>query len=420
MSELLDAVIVGAGQAGLGTSYFLQRDGRKHIVFERGRIGETWLSQRWDSFQLNTLNLMNVLPGLPYSGNEPEGFWRQNELVAYFQEYVEHFQLPVRTGVNVLSVEQAQDNSHFIVRARVEGGSDETVLSRSVIVACGMQSVPKIPAFQTKIPDGITQLHTAGYRNPKTLPAGAVVVVGSAQSGCQIAEDLLSAGRKVYLCSGKAGRVPRRYRGRDILEWWIDMKFWETTYASLEDKSASRLPLPQVSGVGRYGHTISLQELARKGAVILGRLRGVEEGTLILGEDTAANVHYADQASQRFKEAVDGYIEKSGIEPPPLEADPADLPDPEAACVSTVKQLNLQEAKVGTIIWATGFTGDFGWIHLPVFDPNGTPIYQHGISPITGLYFIGFPWLNKRKSGIIYGIAEDAQYIADVLTKQLV
>jgi putative flavoprotein involved in K+ transport len=419
MSELLDAVIVGAGQAGLGTSYFLQSDGLKHVVFERGRIGETWLSQRWDSFQLNTLNFINVLPGFPYQGKEPDGFWRQDELVAYFQEYVEHFQLPVHTGVNVLSVEKAHDNSHFIVKTRVDGGSDETVLCRSVIVASGIQLVPKIPAFQTKIPDGITQLHTAGYRNPKALSAGAVVVVGSAQSGCQIAEDLLSANRKVYLCTGKAGRVPRRYRGRDILEWWIDMKFWEATYASLEDKSASRLPLPQVSGVGRHGHTISLQDLAHQGAVILGRLHGVEEGTLILGEDAAANVRHADQASQRFKEAVDGYIEKMGIELPPLEDDPADLPDPEAACVSTMKRLNLQEANVGTIIWATGFTGDFRWIHLPVFNPDGTPIHQRGVSPETGLYFIGFPWLNKRKSGIIYGIAEDAQYIANVLAKQL-
>lgn len=420
MSELLDAVVVGAGQAGLGTSYFLQCDGRKHVVFERGRIGETWLSQRWDSFQLNTLNLMNVLPGLPYRGKEPDGFWRKDELVAYYQEYVEHFHLPVQTGVNVLSVEQAQENSHFIVRARVDSGSDETVLCRSVIVASGMQLVPKIPAFQAKIPDGITQLHTASYRNPDALPAGAVVVVGSAQSGCQIAEELLSADRKVYLCTGKAGRVPRRYRGRDILEWWIDMKFWETSYASLEDKSASLLPLPQVSGVGRYGHTISLQELARQGAVILGRLHGVEEGTLILGDDAAANVQHADQVSQRFKDAVDDYIEKTGIEPPPLEADPADLPDLEAACVSTMKQINLQEANVGAIIWSTGFTGDFHWLHLPVFDHNGAPIHQRGVSPVTGLYFIGFPWLNKRKSGIIYGIAEDAQYLANVLTKQLI
>jgi putative flavoprotein involved in K+ transport len=263
-------------------------------------------------------------------------------------------------------------------------------------------------------------LHTAGYRDPEALPAGAVVVFGSAHSACQIAEELLSASGNVYLCTGKAGRVPRRCRGRDIFEWWIDMEFWETSYASLDDKSASRLPLPQVSGVGRYGYTISLQELARQGAVILGRLQGIEEGTLILGEDAAANVQLTNQASQRFKEAVDGYNEKTGIELLPQEADPADLQDLEPACVSTMKRLNLQDANVGAIIWATGFTGDFGWIHLPVFGHDGTPIHERDVSPVTSLYFIGFPWLNKRKSGIIYGIAEDAQYIASALTQKLI
>ena len=296
MGEVMDAVVVGAGQAGLGASYFLQEDGRKHLVFERGRIGETWLSQRWDSFQLNTLNFMNVLPGLPYRGAEPDGFWRQAELVAYFQEYVEHFSLPVRTGVRVISIEQAGDNHLFILKTRVEGRADETLLSRSVIVASGMQGFPKIPALQDKVPGDITQYHTAGYRSPGALPPGAVVVVGSAQSGCQIVEDLLAAGRKVYLCTGKAGRVPRRYRGRDIFAWWLDMKFWEDTYAGLEDKSASRNPLPQVSGVGRYGHSLSLQGLARQGAVILGRLRDIEEDTLVLGDDAAAHVRHGGRS----------------------------------------------------------------------------------------------------------------------------
>ncbi len=419
MDEVLDAVVVGGGQAGLGVSYFLQRDDHKHVVFERGRIGETWLSQRWDSFQLNTLNSMNVLPGLPYRGPEPDGFWRQHELVAYFQDYVERFQLPVRTGVRVTSLERAEDNGNFVVTTRADGGGEETVLCRAVVAACGMQDVPKIPALQEQLPGEVTQLHTADYRNPGALPPGAVVVVGSAQSGCQIAEDLLAAGRQVYLCTGKAGRVPRRYRGRDILEWWVDMKFWETTYESLEDKSASHNPLPQVSGVGRHGHSLSLQALARRGAVVLGRLQGVREGALILGGDAAAHVRQGDEVSQRFKDAVDAYLESAGLEPPPLEADPDDEPDPEAACASSIHRLDLREAQVGTIIWATGFTGDLSWIHLPVFDPDGMPIHRRGVSPVPGLYFLGFPWLSKRKSGIIYGIEDDARYIAGVLAKQL-
>jgi len=415
----LDTVIVGAGQAGLGVSHFLQREGRKHVVFERGRIGESWLSQRWDSFKLNTPNFMNGLPGLPYDGPEPDGFWRRDELVHYFQRYVESFQLPVRTGISVISVERTEDEEGFIVNTRINGQVEESVLSRSVVIASGSQQTPKIPSIRSQIPDNITQLHTADYRNASALPPGAIVIVGSGQSGCQIAEDLLAAGRDVYLCTSKVGRAPRRYRGRDILEWWIDMKFIDVTFASLEDKSISRAAQPQVSGLGRYGHTVSLQQLARQGVVILGRLLDVDAGTLVLSDEAATHVRFADELSQRLKDGVDAYLEKAGITPPPLEDDPADAPDPQAECVSPLRRLNLRDEKVSTVIWATGFTADFSWIHLPVLDANGKPIHQRGVSPVRGLYFIGFPWLNSRKSGIIYGIEEDADYIADAISEQL-
>ena len=414
----LDAVIVGAGQAGLGISYLLQRDGRPHVIFERGRIGESWLSQRWDSFRLNTPNFMNALPGLPYDGIQPDGFSRRDELVQYFQRYVEHFKLPVRTGVIVVSVEQTKDQKHFIVKTRTDQ-QEESVLSGSIVVASGVQCTPKFPKSRSRIPKEITQLHTADYRSPGALPPGAVVIVGSGQSGCQIAEDLLSAGRKVYLCTSKVWRVPRRYRGRDILEWWVDMKFLDVTYSSLEDKSVSRAAQPLVSGIGRYGHTISLQQLARLGAVILGRLIDVETDTLVLSDEAAAHVRFADESSQRFKDGVDGYLAKAGITPPPLEDDPADADDPRAECVSPLRRLNLRKEGVSTVIWATGFTGDFSWIHLPVLDADGKPIHQGGISPVRGLYFIGFPWLISRKSGIVYGIEEDAHTIADAIAKQL-
>src|SRR5262245_7400300 len=187
---MLDTVIVGGGQAGLGMSYFLQEQGIHHIVFEQGRIGESWLSGRWDSFQLNTPNARNILPGLPYDGAEPDGFWRTSNLVDYFQHYVDHFQLPVRTGVTVVSVERADDRKSFIVKTKTEDGQEESVSSHSVVIASGIQRVPKIPALHAKLPAAITQLHTADYRNPQGLPPGAVVLVGSGQSGCQIAEDL--------------------------------------------------------------------------------------------------------------------------------------------------------------------------------------------------------------------------------------
>ncbi len=417
---ILDTVIVGGGQAGLGVSYFLQQNGNSHLVFEQGRIGESWLSQRWDSFQLNTPNIRNVLPGLPYDGPEADGFWRTDKLVEYFQGYVDRFQLPVRTGVTVTLVERAEDQETFIVKTRMEDQIEVSISSRSVVVASGIQRIPKFPAMRSKLPDNILQLHTADYRNPKSLPPGAVVVVGGGQSGCQITEDLLSAGRTVYLCTSKVGRVPRRYRGRDLVEWWVDTKFWDVTYDSLPDKSISRAAQPQISGLGRYGHTLSLQYLASQGTVILGHLLDVESGALILSDDAAAHVHFADEFSQRVKNDIDSYLTRMNITAPSLEDDTADIADLEAECVSPLRQLDLHDANVSTVIWATGFTGDFSWIHMPVFDDQNKPIHKRGVSAERGLYFVGFPWLNSRKSGILYGIDEDAQYIANVIEEQLV
>jgi putative flavoprotein involved in K+ transport len=416
--DALDAVVVGAGQAGLAASYYLCEQHRTHVVLERGRIGESWISQRWDSFRLNTPNFMNALPGLPYDGPEPDAFDAQAALVEYFQRYVKRFDLPVRTGVNVVSLQRSADGQSFVVDTTVDGKPQEPLLARAVIVACGVQCNPKLPALRTRLPARITQLHTAEYRNPESLPPGAVLVVGSGQSGCQIAEELLAAGRTVYLGTSKVVRVPRRYRGREILEWWVEMGFMDITYDSLEDKSISRLAQPLVSGVGRYGHTVSLQQLAGLGIVILGRLHDVQDDTLLFGDEAAAHIQFADGFAQRMKGMIDGYIAQKGLTAP-HEDDPADAPDPEARCASPLRELNLRDADISTVIWATGFTGDFGWIHLPILDAEGRPLHRRGVSPVAGLYFVGFPWLNSRKSGILYGVGDDARYIADELARQL-
>lgn len=418
-SSVLDTIVVGAGQAGLGTSYFLQRDHHSHIVFERGRIGESWLSQRWDSFQLNNPNIFSALPGFPYEGVEPDGFWRRDELIAYFHRYVERSRLPVRIGVTVVSIKRDVKTGHFVVETNADGQTPEKVSSRSVVIASGLQQSPKIPPARSAVPANITQMHTAAYRNAAALPPGAVVVVGSAQSGVQIAEDLLAAGRKVYLCTSRVGRNPRRYRGRDNVEWNFEMKLFDVTFASLKDKSVSRATQSQISGVGRLGHTVSLQSLAHQGAVILGRLLDVDENSLVLSDEAAAHVRYADKFSQQRKADIDAYLTRAGIALPPLEGDPADEPDPDAKCASPLRQLDLHDAQVGTIIWATGFTADFSWIRAPVLDGEGMPIHERGVSLVPGLYFIGFPWLYKRKSGFISGITEDAEYIANAIAEQL-
>lgn len=416
---IYDSVVIGAGQAGLGVSYFLKQKELEHIVLEQGRIGESWLSMRWDSFQLNTLNYMNVLPHYPYRGDEPDGFWKASELVDYFREYVRKFSLPVKTNTIVLSVDRPGNNEDFVVKVKNGKESEETYSSRSIVIACGVLQKPKFPQVQSKTPDSVASLHSAYYRNADELPSGAVVVVGSGQTGVQITEDLLSSGRKVYLCTSRVGRVPRRYRGRDIMEWWADMKFWDVTFDSLEDKSISRISQPQVSGVGRYGHTLSLQYLAGKGAVILGKLTNITENKILLNDDGASNVKFADEFSQKIKNDIDAYLLRKGIELPPIEDNPSDIPDPKAECVSPMREIDIQHENIGAIIWATGFTGNFDWLNLPVLDQEGKPIHHRGISAEEGLYFIGFPWLNSRKSGIIYGIEEDADYIADAIASRL-
>lgn len=416
---MMDSIVIGAGQAGLGVSFFLKKKGFEHIVFERGRIGESWLSMRWDSFKLNTPNFMNVLPDFPYKGTETDSFEGVNELIQYFQKYVEHYNLPVRTGTTVLAVNRAEDNNHFIVKIKNGRQSEETVISRTIVVASGILQTPKLPAVHSKVPITINSLHSAEYRNSDSLPHGAVVIVGSGQTGCQIAEDLLSAGRTVYLCTSKVGRVPRRYRGKDILEWWINMKFWDVKYDQLEDKSIARTAQPQVSGVGRYGHTVSLQCLADKGAVIMGSLSSIEGDSIIVKDDAAAHIQFADGFSRRIKDDIDTYLERNGIKAPPPENDPADVPDPDSRSASKLQKINIRGKNISTIIWATGFKGNFNWLNLPVIDDEGNPIHQRGISPVEGLYFMGFPWLSSRKSGIIYGIEEDARFIADEISARL-
>lgn len=409
--KTVDTIIVGAGQAGLGVSYYLKQEARSHIVLEQGRVGETWLSQRWDSFKLNTLNDMNTLPGMPYQGAEADGFWSAAELVDYFRQYISRFQLPVREGVAVSAVTPADKGDGFLVRAQ-NGAGQVIYHAHSVVIACGSQRIPKIPAVASRLPASVTQLHACDYQSPAALPAGAVIVVGSGQSGCQISEDLLAAGRTVYLCTSKVGRAPRRYRGRDMLDWFREMDFLETRTDSLEDKSVTLAAQPQVSGLGRRGHTVSLQSMAAAGAVILGRLEGVEGETMLIGRQAAAHVQFADAFSQMLKDHVDAFLTESGTPLPPLEPDPADQPDLDAACASPLRRLDLRQADVGAVVWATGYMADFSWIQLPVLDADGAPVHERGISPVPGLYFIGFPWLSSRKSGIIYGIEQDAAHIA--------
>jgi putative flavoprotein involved in K+ transport len=415
----LDCVVVGAGHAGLAIASMLREQGRDFVVLERGRIGETWRSQRWESFRLNTPNALSLLPGQDLGGAPRDGFFTRDELVRGFEHYAEARSLPVTTGVAVTTVVQDDAAAAFVVRGTQLGGGALSWPARSVVVAAGIQRTPRLPDFGRELPPGMIQLHSAQYRSAAFLPPGAVVVVGSAQSGCQIAEDLLAAGRNVYLCASRVARVPRRHRGRDITEWWVDAGFWDQTVADLEDPAMRLVPQPQVSGVGRHGHTVSLQQLAREGAVLLGRTLGVNEGRLELDPRLGAYVRFADERSAKFQQDVDAAILRLRGALPADEDDPADEPAPELYEASGPAQLDLRAAGVGAIIWCTGFTADFGWLRVPVLDAGGAPLHEGVVSPVPGLFLLGFPWLRTRKSGIILGIADDATCVAESVRRHL-
>lgn len=412
-------VVVGAGQAGLATSYYLSRNGIRHVVLERGRAGESWRSQRWDSFVLNTPNAFNGLPGAPYAGPMPDGFCTGGELVESFERYAERFALPIRTGVRVVGVERAREGDGFIVRTRCADGTGGVLPAQRVVVASGILNAPRIPGFASRLPTSVAQVHAGRYRNPSVLPPGAVVVAGSGQSGCQIAEELADSGRRVYLCTSRVARQPRRYRGRDILEWEWDAGILHVTRGDLDDPAIMASPQPQISGVGRYGHTISLQHLSRSGVTLLGRIADVRDGALILDDSLRENIRFGDHTSAQDKRVIDAFIARHRIDAPPPDDDPADAPWDNVDAVPMPAHLDLARAGVGSIIWCTGFASDFSWIALPVLDQTGKPLDDRGITPVDGVYFVGFPWLHRRKSGIICGVEEDASHIVNHIATRM-
>ena len=405
-------VVVGAGQAGVAISRQLQVRGIEHVVLERGRVGETWRTQRWESFRVNTPNWCNGLPGLDFPG-EPHHFPSAAELFGYLERYAAEFQLPIHQGVAVTAVDRLEDG--FAVQT--DHPDFAAVQTRAVVLASGSQNRPRVPAAAVQLPETIVQIHAGAYRNPAALPPRAVLVVGSAQSGCQIAEDLLAAGRRVYLSVSKVGRAPRRYRGRDILEWFLDTGFFGMRPADLPDPALQFVPQPQVSGVGEYGHTVSLQDLARQGVTLVGRFEGVDDGALAFDDSVAECVRFSDTGSAEIKQLIDGYLARQGSTPPPLEPDPADEPcvDPEALAGPGT----IDAGSVGAVVWTTGFEGDFSWVHLPISDERGRAIHRDGIAPVPGVFFVGLPWLRTRSSGVLPGVGPDAIVIAAAVAEHL-
>jgi putative flavoprotein involved in K+ transport len=408
MSTHVNTIIVGGGQAGLALSYFLKLEGRDHVVLEQADApAEAWRNHRWDSFTLNTPNWQSQLPGAPHAG-DPDAFMSRPQIIAYLERYAEH--LPVCYGRRVAAIERDDRWASYVV-AIADG---ESFVARNVVIATGLYQRPNIPAVATNFPGQVRQIHSDAYRNPHALPQGAVLVVGSAQSGAQIAEELYETGRKVYLAVGRAGRTPRRYRGKDA-NWWSErLGIYDRTVGELPSARAKFAGKPHISGT-RGGHTLNLHQFARDGVVLLGRLQGIADGIVRLAPDLHDNLARTDQHEAAFTTAVDAYVAATGIAAP-QEALPA-LRDGYAAPQLT--ELDLSAAGITTVIWATGYRSDFSIVRLPVLDADGYPIQKRGVTEYPGLFFLGLPWLHNAKSGLIYGVGDDAAHIARTIAGNL-
>ncbi len=413
-ASVLDVIVIGAGQAGLSISYHLKDLHLDHIVFEQAVIGNSWRNQRWDSFKLNTSNKFNLLPGQEDFFSDAEGFSSASDFAYLLQDYSRKFDLPVIENSRVLSLEYVSRPKYFSVCVS-ENDSVKYYLSKQVVIASGGQNNKNIPSFAKNISEEVIQLHACEYRNTSLLPEGAVLIVGSAQSGVQIAEDLIESGRKVFISTSQVARVPRRYRGKDIVDWLMLTGYNEVRTTDVTDHQILKMKQPQVSGVGVRGHTASLQSLARKGVVILGKIETADTSTVFIQPNAAAHVKFADEFSRKMKVMIDEFVQKSGLQAPPAEEDFDDQPDETAECASGISSFDLKETNIRSIIWTTGFTGDFSYLKLPYFNDDGMLKHTDGISDIEGLYFLGLPWLRKRKSGIILGIKEDSEFIAEKL-----
>ena len=396
--EHIDTLIIGGGQAGLAMSAQLRERGVPHLVLERHRIAERWRSERWDSLVANGPAWHDRFPILTFDEMDPDAFAPKERIAAYFEAVAEKIAAPIRCGVEVTSLEPSGEG--FVAET-----SQGRVEARNVVVATGPFQKPLIP---TLVPDsaGIVQMHSNAYRNPGQLSEGAVLVVGAGSSGSQIADELMRAGKKVYLSVGPHDRPPRGYRGRDFV-WWLGvLGQWD---ARAKEPGTEHVTIA-VSGA-RGGHTVDFRRLAAGGMTLLGRVGEYRDGVLQVGGDLAANIRRGDENYLATLDLADAYAAAEGLDLP-LEPE-ARLIGPDPECVSNpVLALDLKAAGVTSIIWATGFGLDYGWLKVDAFDEKGRPSHDRGVAGVPGLYFLGLPWLSRRASPFIWGVWHDADYLA--------
>jgi putative flavoprotein involved in K+ transport len=401
--EQVRTLIIGGGQAGLVMSHRLKQRGLKHLVIERHRIAERWRSERWDGLRFQFPNWSVRLPDFPFPHTDPDGFATSREIVDFISAYADFIAAPIRCGVAVTALRRRDGGSGLIAET-----SDGSIEADNVVVATGPYQSPVLPAL-LRDDVNLFQVHASRYLNPDQLPPGAVLVIGAGASGSQIAEELLRAGRRVYLSVGRHTRLPRRYRGRDLI-WWLSAMGIDRT--AVEQRGPSRL-LPLITGA-YGGHTIDFRRFAADGVTLLGRVKAAHDGIVDLAPDLAESLANGDAMYASFLDRVDAHIEHHALAMPQDPAARAMLSDP--SCVTEpLRQLDISADGIGAVIWATGYGVDFSWIDVPVLDARGEPVHRRGVTEVPGLYFLGLQWLSKMSSSFLSGVGDDAADLADYI-----
>jgi putative flavoprotein involved in K+ transport len=403
MAERIDVVVVGAGQAGLAVSHELMEAGVEHVVLERSRIAETWRG-RWDSFCLVTPNWSVLLPGGAYAGEDPAGYMHRDEVVAHLERYAAGFGAPVRQGIEVTSIDHATEGGFLLSTPAGE------ISAASVVLCTGAYQKPHRPAAAGGLPARQFAIDAEGYSNPRALPPGPVLVVGSGQTGCQIAEELQEAGRDVFLACGRAPWMTRLIDGRDMVAWMVETGFFENTPSIFPGPLGRLVANVQASGHGG-GHDLHYRTLAATGVNLLGRLAGIENGTARFAPDLAESVAFGDSRYNDLRGLIRKYCAEREVPAP-------DMPDPAPFIYRPRESLSLGD--LGAVIFTSGFRPDYqSWVRFPeAFDGLGFPIHQDCASSVVpGLYFAGVHFLRKRKSSLLLGVGEDAALVAQGVAK---
>jgi putative flavoprotein involved in K+ transport len=409
-TERIAAVVIGAGHAGLAASYFLGDRSIDHVVLERGEVANSWRHERWDSLRLLTPNWQSRLPGLRYEGPDPDGYMTMGEVTELIERFAAVSRAPVRTGTDVTSVQRTDDGYH-VTTSQGDFGC------RAVVIASGACNRPSVPPLAAAVPGSVEQLTPFDYRDPAKLPDGGVLVVGASATGVQLAAELQRSGRPVTLSVGEHVRLPRTYRGRDVL-WWMDASgVWDQRYDEIEDLTrARRLPSPQLVGTPERA-TLDLNALTSMGVELVGRWAAVRDGRALFSGGLRNMFSLADLKQRRLLDTFDEWARATGHD---AEVGPSERFEPTRVPSSARLQLDLGSGEIRAIVWATGFRPDYGWLDVPAApDAKGRLNHEGGVLDSPGLYALGLPVLRRRKSSFIYGIEDDAREVINHLAGHL-